>query len=790
MIALFVAELRKLWGNRLYRGMLAALVAANLMLLWMGTQPSAKRPAPAAYKTVGQLVCTMTMEQAGEWLGGQLQTAEDLLTIDRYHTGDLYGLTPAQYREEYAGAFLRTEQIYADRAYTLYTGNFRTEVLLMRQLWDEYCAVRDYPQFLQEIQTKAEQLSGISIFQNGGDTGYNSKVIRATADAYAQMQQIPLLYYPQQGVYTALQYPFTDIILLAAMLLLALFIVRHERDSTLLHLIRTLPGGRLRTALAKLLAFTVSLLAVLFLLYGANLAYCAVAFGLGPLHRSIQTVPALIRCTLQVNTAQYLVLFLLAKWAAAFVLGLWVLFAALVARRQLTGWLLALLLPLGMYGVRMAVPAAGHWNVLKYANLISLLQTNELLGRYRCLYWFGSPVPLSAVEWSAAVLFGVLFGGLFCLFFARGMLGEAARRTGACLHRQKTRATSVWKEEGYKLWRQQGAAVILAAFVAFGVYQGVTAESYINAEEYFYARYLKPVSGPYTEESREKLIEMGEEFIPLVQALERAESGKSEDADVVILGSLMQKYQVYTRVVSQNVNTYLSRHPQAWLVYDTGYKKLFGLSGSGDVQDALYAGVLCALCFSGLFAMERRGGMDVVLRCTPRGRRHTVHAKLLQCAILAAAVAAAVCLPHLWQILRDYGLPALFAPAMSIPEFADLPAFVTLAGVLVFWFFCRAAACMLLGMAALCMGYCLRNTLMSIMVCTALFTLPLVLSLSGMKGGIEWLSTWPLFHAAALLAPQPYGGYPLAWIPVLLLGLACVAIWAMAQRLLLCCNEA
>ena len=44
-----------------------------------------------------------------------------------------------------------------------------------------------------------------------------------------------------------------------------------------------------------------------------------------------------------------------------------------------------------------------------------------------------------------------------------------------------------------------GAAVFLAAFLAFGVYQGVTSESYIDADEIYYAyymeAYLRPVDG-------------------------------------------------------------------------------------------------------------------------------------------------------------------------------------------------------------------------------------------------------------------------------------------------------
>lgn len=58
-----------------------------------------------------------------------------------------------------------------------------------------------------------------------------------------------------------------------------------------------------------------------------------------------------------------------------------------------------------MFGIRAAIPATSRLNVIKYANLASLLQTNELLGNYRNLFWFGSPIGLPLVEWTAAVVY-------------------------------------------------------------------------------------------------------------------------------------------------------------------------------------------------------------------------------------------------------------------------------------------------------------------------------------------------------------------------------------------------
>ena len=49
----------------------------------------------------------------------------------------------------------------------------------------------------------------------------------------------------------------------------------------------------------------------------------------------------------------------------------------------------------------------------------------------------------------------------------------------------------------------------------------MTAESYIGADEIYYAYYMKHVSGPFTQESYDWLEAQGEEFAPMLEASRR-----------------------------------------------------------------------------------------------------------------------------------------------------------------------------------------------------------------------------------------------------------------------------
>src|SRR5699024_1462332 len=145
-----------------------------------------------------------------------------------------------------------------------------------------------------------------------------------------------------------------------------------------------------------------------------------------------------------------------------------------------------LALPAAQWLIRQAIPATSRLNVVKYANLASLLRTNELLGSYRNLYWFDHPIPLPLVEWTAAALWCAALLAAFCLVFCRAALLPAPAFAGLRLGDPRTRPTTVLRQEARKLALSCGVLAVLIVFAGYQAWQTAETKSFINADEIYY----------------------------------------------------------------------------------------------------------------------------------------------------------------------------------------------------------------------------------------------------------------------------------------------------------------
>ena len=766
---LLFAELKKLRQNRICLACLAGLVLVNLFLLWTRVRPLEGRAPAAAYRAIARELDGLSAEEQLALVEQQLEQTSALYKIEqilRVAAASAQG--GDQLRAQNADLFEQYGDLYQEGGYLRYADTLSQEYFFLDEIARECEQVVGYDAFLDEIAQKSELLSGISIFAATENDDYAQQNIRRTAAAYEGMRGREIDYAPQKGLMTALNFVWTDVMAVLGMVVLAAALVRQERDNGMLALIRSTPRGRLRTSLAKLAALAVGLALLLAALYGVNLLYCGGMYGLGSLSRSIQSVPDLMRSTLKVDVAGYLVLFLLSKWAASFVCGVWVLWACLIARRALAGYALALGLPAASLLVRALIPATSRWNVIKYANLASLMQNNELLGGYRNLYWFGGPVQLAAVELVAAILFCGLFVSLFCTAFCRAQLLTAPRRASGrrgILFRRLLRtkhAHGLLAQECYKLLILCGAAAVFVAFLGFQIYETAVSENFITIQEIYYANYMKHLAGPVTQEKLEWLSQEGQKFKPLTQAQQAVANGRisaQQYQDVMNANyALQQEYDVYQQVFYKLY--YLKEHPEPILSMTpdmpncliTTAHRMKKRCCSADCADPLSV----RRFLNGVFHRPAAGGQS-----DAAGQKEALCQKNCISSALSAAVSLAVLLPRLWRVGTGYGFSAVTAPLYSLTEYAGAPVSIPVFMLMFVSLTARFAAGWGMAMLMLLLSQRLKNMLSAALVGGLLLCMPALLNLYGLSAA-KWFSLYPLFHFGAMM--QQTGTAIAAWL--------------------------
>lgn len=744
---LFLAEIKKLWSKKEVLLYFAVLISINIFLLWIDTSSVKNNIPHSAYRKMTTVLSDMSMEEKEQYVSAQYDMICSIVKIDNVMRYSHYDKAEAkkQMATTYKEDFEKYGSIYQKKAYLYFTDSLYSEYRFLDQINTEIEQAAGYSQFLEDIQRKADMLSQISIFNKEGS--YDSLNIKATAKAYKDIENIKTDYYPQTGFVKAVSFRYSDLVLLFAMILLASYIVRQEKDSDMLTLIRTMPNGKRNTAIAKLLTMSASLLVVVTMTYVVNLLFCNAVYGIGDLGRSIQSVPYLMRSTLRVNLFEYIILFIFTKWIAAVICGVWVLYAMLISKTVFGGYILSLSMPLINLLIRNSIHATSNKNVIKYSNLASFLTTNEILGGYRNLHWFGTPVTLFRVEITAAIIYFVLFTVIFIGTFEYAKLGKAKQRKHLLNLFNTKKATTVEKQEWYKTLIMNGAAVVLALFTAYMGYTAYTRENYITADEMFYAYYMKAVTGPYDRDAYDFMLESREKFKPIYEAEQLLKNKRiSYEEYQNIMGanySLNLEYQAYQRVRS-NISM-LKYYPDSQLLYETGYDIFFDFNDNLDLKDYMICVLVVVLCTCGRFTIEKTSGMNRILAVTPKGREYTIYAKKHVSDIIAVITSVLLILPRIYRIAKGYGFKGLFVTANSMTYFRQMNRYILVIEFIALMLAARILVALAVAKISLYISSKSDSYISSAMFSLLLLEFPALLAYLNISWA-KYMTLYPLFH--------------------------------------------
>ena len=295
----------------------------------------------------------------------------------------------------------------------------------------------------------------------------------------------------------------------------------------------------------------------------------------------------------------------------------------------------------------------------------------------------------------------------------------------------RLRSTSILSIEHYKIYLSRGLILVMIALVALNAVN--TAEHYkdIYSKDEIYYNYLAEVRGEWTEEKHEYIqteLSWAKDTIKKYDAMQSAytkgEIKKDEFRAFLVDYSRAEQIEIPIEAIyntSQHLRTLAKEGIVGSFVYDTGWKQL----NNRDYDMYLYLIVIIAGSIA--FSMEHSerqsgGGFKQILRSTKRGRGETFRAKCA--AICIAAVAGSLlCIGvEVVSIIKLWELPDASVPIISLTQYANAPAELTLLQYSVFVCAANLLAMVMLGILTFALS-CLLGKFINCIIVTAIITL-------------------------------------------------------------------
>ncbi|MBR2407800.1 MAG: hypothetical protein IKB07_02470 [Lachnospiraceae bacterium] len=607
---IFLNEFYKVWGKKTILGLLILLGILNVVAMFYAESQKGKLYEPQEYRAL----------------------YEELQSYDREDV----------------------EDVLRDRL-EKYAGNFKEDALTKTVL-SEVQAATGYDSFLEEIAKSAESIGKVSIFSKTDSYTFRSN--RETAEAYRDIFGVEPEIGPFQGIEVWAGFMGTDVIALVLLIYVVFILVVKEKETGQLSLTFTTKNGRTMHGAVKLGVCFMSAVGVVFFLWGTGLLVTGTVYGWGESGSAIQSVYTFRTCTLKISVGSFIVLFLLLKIIALFLVMLLVYGLACVFRSYV--WLyIVTALGLGIEFVMFyGIPANGHLVFFKQINLMAFLGIDRTLGTYFNFNFLGHPV------WYLPVYGAFLLVGIACLFVfcaiqygkQRSMVEQKKYRF-VLWKRRPEKSVYLLPHEGYKTLF---AGKVLWILLAVAIFQCVTYKSmgeyFESQDDIYYKNYMTELEGMYSDEQETWLRQERERYDEsfLTGKLYRPES-----------------YVAFCRVEEQAA--YLKEQQGAFL-YDTGYRLLTNdkMASGKVVSLTVVANLILILCVTGIYSNEYQSGMIALVKSSVRGRKDTFFVKAFIGLLISLVIWSLIFLPFIYNVLSAYGTSGLEFPACSMKHLSGV----------------------------------------------------------------------------------------------------------------------
>jgi len=390
-------ELRKVFfGNIKYFALL--LILLNAAVFYVGMIPRIPSAEQMEYEKIWR--------EKAEEQGGSIEEKQQYL---EEQTAD-YGLlmtylgAPDVMTEEEKKAV--TERFRDTDYLEMEPEELYAESAALGQIMTEYASAAEYGSFVDEMESRAEAMLGVPIFENSRFSAAN---IRKTVEDFADVKELEVT--PADGRYLEPMQNFylTDILYIVMICLFCFRLFGFDHDSGMGNLIHTAPAGRTALRFAQLTAVWLTAALSAALLYGGNLLQTAVLTGAENLGAYVQGIAAFRNVAFPCTVGTYLLLYLAGKILAALLSASVCQFFCVKFGGGKTAWLFFAGVTAASFFLWFLVPDSPAVKLFRYLNPVGIFDMKQILGNYQNLNLFSVPFSLL----SAAVIFTLVLGALY-----------------------------------------------------------------------------------------------------------------------------------------------------------------------------------------------------------------------------------------------------------------------------------------------------------------------------------------------------------------------------------------
>lgn len=636
---------------------------------------------------------------------------------------------------------------------THYTDDSYSERTLLDNAENQLKIVSDYKAYINKIIEKSDNITGVSIFEDSSSFSYKNAV--KTAEDYKPLSNIETAYSNSDGVNMATDFMLTDLIVILLLCIVCDALIGSERNININSLQRTCRYGRNKSAISKMVVGFITTAVICLMFYGVNYIIAGYTYGFGDLFRPIQSVDSFSNCTLRINVLQYLMLHFITKVLVMYLIYTIVNVLSMVGKSKTISYIAFLCILIVSYCLDLFIGDNTSLMCFKYINLISFVDTKNVISHYRNINIFGEPINYVTCFW--IVLLVLLLGlvALNILIYSRKKITAYNKSNNSFLSKLKIScgSTNVIVHELYKTFVSNKVGIIILVVLLTQLYITISSPIVLSNDEKYQKYYFSYYAGDFNSNTKSKIENQIKKYEDNKKSMDKCMS--DYDNGLITKEKYEDLFSTYSTIDEDYSNfkkyvipyyDYLTNQSKAdksvSVVNYNGYCALLGLKGNLSNTYCLALYVLIVICIIPIFTVEYERKSIHLLSSTKIGFKSLVFKKIVCSCIVTALLNLLIYVPYFIRIISSYGINELGTAACSIEELSNISDGLSILNVIIITFAIRLLVSLVITVIISGISLFTKNTIISIIITTLVFVVPLLLPIND----INILNSFSFYH--------------------------------------------